>query len=190
MIRELVAREFSPYGALTPAQLDQLESHYALLLHWNAKLNLTRIDSIEEAARLHYCESLFVGQRLPADPLRIVDVGSGAGFPGIPIAILRPDCTVTLVESHRRKAVFLTEAIRYLPNVKVVTDRAENLKNEFDWLVSRAVTPADVFKLNLANNLAILVGAREASAFVNSELLPWGENRHLVFHVKRPVIRS
>jgi 16S rRNA (guanine(527)-N(7))-methyltransferase RsmG len=185
MFRELLAREFAPYGTLSPAQLDQLESHYGLMLHWNAKLNLTRIDSIEQAAQLHYCESLFAGQRLPPGPLRVVDVGSGAGFPGIPIAILRPECAVTLVESHRRKAVFLSEAIRYLPNVKVVTDRAENLKAEFDWLVSRAINPTEILKLNLANNLAILVGASEASAFGKSEILPWGEHRHLVFHVKR-----
>jgi 16S rRNA (guanine(527)-N(7))-methyltransferase RsmG len=186
MFRELLAREFAPYGTLSLEQLDQLESHYELLLHWNAKLNLTRIDSIEEAARLHYCESLLLGRRLPVGPLRIVDIGSGAGFPGIPIAILRPECKITLVESHKRKAVFLSEAVRHLANAKVVTDRAENLKREFDWLVSRAVKPSDVFKLKLANNLAILLGADDAAAFQNSELLPWGDKRYVVFHVKRP----
>jgi len=186
MFREFLAREFAPYGSLSPEQLDQLESHYQLLLRWNAKLNLTRIESIDEAARLHYCESLFLGQRLPAGPIRIVDVGSGAGFPGIPIAILRPECNVTLVESHKRKGVFLREAVRNLANAKVVTDRAENLKEEFDWLISRAVKPGDVFKLNLANNLAILLGSDDASAFQQSELLPWGDKRYVVFHVKHP----
>ena len=186
MFREFLAREFAPYGSLSPQQLDQLESHYELLLRWNAKLNLTRIDSVEEAARLHYCESLFLGQRLPGGPLRIVDFGSGAGFPGIPIAILRPECNITLVESHKRKGVFLSEAVRILANAKVVTDRAENLKDEFDWLVSRAVTPRDILKFHLANNLAMLVGADDAAVFRNSELLPWGEKRYVVFHVKRP----
>src|SRR5678815_5908684 len=89
MFRELLARKFAPYGVLAVEQIDQLEAHYKLLVLWNARLNLTRIESVEEAVRLHYCESLFVGTRLPAGPLRIVDVGSGAGFPGIPIAILR-----------------------------------------------------------------------------------------------------
>lgn len=186
MFRELLAREFAPYGALSLEQLGQLESHYELLLRWNAKLNLTRIDSIKDATRLHYCESMFLGQRLPAGPLRIVDIGSGAGFPGIPIAILRPECGITLVESHKRKGVFLSEAVRNLANVKVVTDRAENIEDEFDWLISRAVSPSDVLKLKLANNLAMLVGADDAAAFQNSELLPWGEKRHVVFHVKRP----
>jgi 16S rRNA (guanine527-N7)-methyltransferase len=186
MFRELLAREFAPYRALSPEQLDQLESHYQLLLRWNTRLNLTRIDSVDEAARLHYCESLFLGQRLPAGPLRIADIGSGAGFPGIPIAILRPECSVTLVESHKRKAVFLSEAVRNLTNVNVVTDRAENLRGEFDWLVSRAVDPGEVLKLKLGNNLAILVGWGDARMFQNSELLPWGEKRYVVFHVKHP----
>jgi 16S rRNA G527 N7-methylase RsmG len=115
-----------------------------------------------------------------------VDVGSGAGFPGIPLAILRPEDSVTLIESHKRKGVFLSEAVRNLMNVKVVTDRAENLEDRFDWLVSRAVSLGDVLKLNLAKNLAILVGADDAGTFQNSELLPWGDRRHLVFHVKHP----
>jgi 16S rRNA (guanine527-N7)-methyltransferase len=186
IFRELLAREFAPYGSLTVEQLDQLEAHYTLLTQWNTRLNLTRIDSVEGAVRLHYCESLFVGTRLPAGPLRIVDVGSGAGFPGIPIAILRPECDVTLVESHQRKGVFLREASRDLKNVAVVTDRAENLKPDFDWLVSRAVSPADVLKLKLAKNLALLVGGEEIPGFEGRVPIPWGTSRYLVFHVKHP----
>jgi len=186
MFRELLAREFAPYGSLTPEQIDLLEAHYNLLVHWNARLNLTRIDSVEEAVRLHYCESLFVGTRLPAGPLRIVDVGSGAGFPGIPIAILRPECTVTLVESHRRKGVFLRESSRNLRNVTVVTDRAENVMPWYDWLISRAVSSSNILKMKLANNLALLVGGEEVFGFERREPLPWGTSRYLVFHVKHP----
>lgn len=186
MFRELLVREFSPYGSLTVEQIAALEAHYDLLTQWNARLNLTRIESVQEAVRLHYCESLFVGTKLPAGPLRVVDVGSGAGFPGIPIAILRHECTVTLVESHQRKGVFLREASRNLANVKVVTDRAENLKPEYDWVVSRAVSPDDVLKLKLANNLALLVGSDEVPGCELREPIPWGTGRYLVFHVKHP----
>ena len=186
MFRELLVREFAPYGSLTLEQIDALEAHYILLTQWNARLNLTRIESVEDAVRLHYCESLFVGTRLPAGPLRIVDVGSGAGFPGIPIALLRPECAVTLVESHQRKGVFLREASRNLKNVTVVTDRAENLKAEYDWLVSRAVSPDEVRKLKLTNNLALLVGIEEVTSFDRGEPIPWGTSRYLVFHVKHP----
>jgi len=185
MFRELLKREFAPYGPLTAEQIDLLEAHYNRLTHWNTRLNLTRIDSLEESVRLHYCESLFVATRLPAGPLRIVDVGSGAGFPGIPIATLRPECTVTLVESHQRKAVFLREASRNLTNVVVVTDRAENLKLQYDWLVSRAVSPEDVLKLKLANNLALLVGSEDVPGLERWEPIPWGEGRFLAFHVER-----
>jgi 16S rRNA (guanine527-N7)-methyltransferase len=186
MFRELLTREFGPYGSLTVEQIGLLEAHYNLLVQWNTRLNLTRIDSIEEAVRLHYCESLFVGTRLPAGPLRMVDVGSGAGFPGMPISILRPECTVTLVESHQRKAVFLREASRNLKNVTVVTDRAENLGPEYDWLVSRAVSPDEVLKLKLASNLALLVGSEAVPSFDRREPIPWGAGRFLTFHVKHP----
>jgi 16S rRNA (guanine527-N7)-methyltransferase len=185
MFQELLEREFGPYGSLTVRQLDLLEGHYDLLRQWNTRLNLTRIDSPEEAIRLHYCESLFVGTKLPAGPLHIADVGSGAGFPGIPIAILRPECIVTLVESHRRKAVFLREASRDLGNVQVVTSRAENLKTEFNWVVSRAVSPSDIVKLPISNNFALLVGGEEALDFERRERIPWGTNRFLTFHVKQ-----
>jgi len=186
MFRELLVREFAPHGSLTVEQIDALEAHYKLLTQWNSRLNLTRIESVEDAVRLHYCESLLVGTKLPEGPLRIIDVGSGAGFPGIPIAILRPECTVTLVESHQRKGVFLREASRSLKQVKVVTDRAENLGADYDWLVSRAVSPRDVLKLQLANKLALLVGSEEVPDCELRTPIPWGTNRYLVFHVKHP----
>ena len=185
MFQELLEREFAPYGSLTTGQLNLLEAHYNLLGQWNTRLNLTRIGSLEEALRLHYCESLFVATKLPAGSLAIADVGSGAGFPGIPIAILRPECTVTLVESHRRKSVFLREASRDIRNIQVVTSRAENLEAEFDWVVSRAVSPADVIKLRISNNFALLVGGEEALGFKRRERIPWGTSRFLTFHVKQ-----
>lgn len=172
----LLESEFSPCGTLTAGQLKQLEQHYQLLLRWNEKLNLTRITDLLDAVRYHYCESLYLGQSLPKNPLRIVDIGSGAGFPGIPVAILRPDCQVDLVESHQRKAVFLSEAARSLPNVEVLPKRAETVSGGYDWMISRAVRPEDVLKLKLAPNVSVLG--------TEGDKLPWGENRAL-FHVKR-----
>jgi 16S rRNA (guanine527-N7)-methyltransferase len=176
--KEILAREFAPFGALSESQLHLLELHYQLLLRWNKKLNLTRITDLRESVQLHYCESLYLAQFLPRQPLKIMDVGSGAGFPGIPIAIYRPDCMVDLVESHQRKAVFLTEAVRHLSlsNVRVVAKRAEDVAGPYDWVVSRAVKPADVLRLKLAPNTAVL-GA-------TGDKLPWGESRAL-FHVKQ-----
>ena len=147
----------------TSSQKAALEAHYELMLRWNAKLNLTRITDRAEAWERHYKESMFLAHKLPAGPLRIADVGSGAGFPGIPIAIVRPECTVTLIESHQRKSVFLREATRDLPNVRVLAMRAEDVTETFDWIVSRAVSPEDVVKLNLAPNIALLTGRNEVS---------------------------
>ena len=110
-----------------------------MLVRWNKVLNLTSIRTLEEAIERHYGESVFLAAHLPAGVLSIADVGSGAGFPGIPIAVVRPDCRVTLIEAHRRKAVFLREAARDLPNVTVIADRAESVHQSFDIAVSRAV---------------------------------------------------
>jgi 16S rRNA (guanine527-N7)-methyltransferase len=150
--RELLSRRFE----LSSVQLEQLERHYTLLVKWNSKLNLTRIKKMEEAIEFHYGESLFVADALPRVPLRIGDVGSGAGFPGIPLAVLLPESTVTLIEANGRKSTFLREASRGLPNVFIRSERAESIKCQFDWLTSRAVRPSDVLKLRLARDFAIL----------------------------------
>ncbi|MEO8100379.1 MAG: 16S rRNA (guanine(527)-N(7))-methyltransferase RsmG [Acidobacteriota bacterium] len=175
--REVVAAEFAPYGILTPTQLDQLQAHYDLLIRWNAKLNLTRIDSPEDAAKLHYCESLYLAASLPAGSLKIADIGSGAGFPGLPLAIFRPECQITLVESHQRKGVFLREATRDLPNIKVLALRAEEIPGPFDWIVSRAVKPEDVLRLTSAANFALLIGEEDARLIGEGHSLPWGIGR-------------
>ncbi len=169
--KSLLKLEFSPHGALSLQQLELLEEHYRLLLRWNQKINLTRITGLQDAVRYHYCESLYLATRLPAGSLRIADIGSGAGFPGIPVAIYRPESHVDLVESHQRKAVFLGEAARNLPNVRVLPQRAETVSASYDWTISRAVSPEDVLKLNLAPHVAVLG--------VDGESLPWGEKRSL-----------
>src|SRR5579872_370003 len=169
--KSLLELEFRPYGALAPQQLTLLEEHYRLLLRWNQKINLTRITGLQDAVRYHYCESLYLAKRLPRGPLRIIDIGSGAGFPGIPLAIYRPECNVDLVESHQRKAVFLREAARRLTNVRVLARRAESVTNSYDWMISRAVRPDEVLKLKLGPHIAVLG--------VEGENLPWGEKRAL-----------
>ena len=174
----ILATEFAPFGVLSKDQLSLLERHYRLLLHWNQKINLTRITKLREAIEYHYCESLYLARSLPPQPLRIVDIGSGAGFPGIPVTVYRPDCSIDLVESHQRKAVFLTEAVRQLglSNVRVLAKRAEDVVGSYDWMISRAVKPDEVFRLKLASKVSVLGAA--------GEKLPWGEGRAL-FHVEQ-----
>jgi 16S rRNA (guanine527-N7)-methyltransferase len=184
MFKELLAAEFAPFGVLSELQLNQLEGHYKVLTRWNARMNLTRISGLEDSVRLHYCESLRLAQFLPVGIHRIVDIGSGGGFPGVPVAIFRPECEITLVESHQRKAVFLREATRNFENLRVLATRAEDVVDRFDWMVSRAVAPGDVLKLNVAKNVALLIGREDAANLVGSSLsLPWGTGR-VLFHVE------
>lgn len=180
--RDLLVGRF----ALPAGQLDALEAHYQLLLRWNRVLNLTSIRDVREAVERHYCESLFLAERLPPGALRIADLGSGAGFPGFPIAVYRPDCTVTLVESHQRKAVFLREASRKVANLRVVAQRAEEVREAFDFAVSRAVSYGDLVPSlgTLALHAALLTGAEEPPdrlgfAWDEAVRLPSGGQRFL-----------
>ena len=186
MFRELLSTEFRAYGSLSNTQLDQLASHYEALTRWNERLNLTRIRDLGDSVRFHYCESLFLARSLPLGSHPIVDVGSGGGFPGIPVAVFRPDCEVTLVESHQRKAVFLKEASRKQSNVRVLAKRAEDVAETFDWVISRAVSYADLgrFLKELAPNADLLSGAeappeRLGFAWAMPVPLPWGNQRFL-----------
>ena len=162
-------------------EFPELEAHFRLLEKWNRKLNLTRITEVER----NYGESLFLGRHLPSGRLRICDIGSGAGFPGFPVAILRPDCEVTLIEAHQRKAVFLKEASRGVANIRVFAQRAEDVDETFDWAVSRAVSEVDLSAAlpRLASKVALLTGAEEPQirgiAWDSAIALPGSRNRYL-----------
>jgi 16S rRNA (guanine527-N7)-methyltransferase len=177
---ELLAR----CSSLSPVQVAALKDHYDLLCRWNKVLNLTTIDRLEDAVERHYCEALFLADRLP-ELGSFADIGSGAGFPGFVVAIARPNCSVTLVESHQRKAVFLREASRKVPNIKVRAARAETIHETFDWMISRAVSYQDLSAVvpRLAPRIALLSGAEEPPATWPFEWqttpLPGGKNRFL-----------
>jgi 16S rRNA (guanine527-N7)-methyltransferase len=190
MFRELLRHEFAPWGNLSELQLDQLDRHQQLLTAWNRRLNLTRIQDPMDVVRLHYCESLFVSTVLPTGPLRVCDLGSGAGFPGIPLAVVRPELTVALIESDQRKSVFLREASRDLRNVQVITMRFQDCKADFDWMVSRAVSLEEILASRSAPSFALLLS--EAAAPPGSSLirLPWGRDRVLAVSAGANVSRG
>src|SRR5271170_927268 len=105
----------TPYLPEVPANLlPQLSTYLDLLLKWTARTNLTAIRNPEEIVRRHFGESLFAARHLPPGTSTLLDFGSGAGFPGLPIALLRPDIQVNLAESQNKKATFLREAVRTL----------------------------------------------------------------------------
>jgi len=142
--------------ALTERQIDQCASHFALLCRWNPRVNLTRITEPLEAARFHYAESIFGAQFIESERT-VLDIGSGAGFPAIPLAIVRPDLEVTALEANQKKSLFLKEAkddLR-LANLRIATARLE----EFDWtgyqlLTSRALEKAEAVFQSVIESMA------------------------------------
>ncbi|GBC78488.1 Ribosomal RNA small subunit methyltransferase G [bacterium HR08] len=127
---------------LSEALCAKLCEHYGLLLHWNKRINLTRILDPEEAARFHYVESLYGERWLDPSITKIVDVGSGGGFPGIPVALARPAIAMVLIEKDRKRAVFLSEAVRRLglENVEIFCGRFEAYgSRDFDGVICRAL---------------------------------------------------
>lgn len=173
--RRLLTQHMVGICEVSAEQLDLLWHHYRTLTRWRTKVNLMSDRGLAEIIRKHYCESLFLAAHLPPGPLSVADVGSGAGFPGIPVAVVRPDCQVTLIEARTRKAVFLKEASRHLPNVTVAHCRAEDLDLRFDWLVARAVAWPEISRLipKLSHRLALLVSENTAEQLRQLSLLRW-----------------
>jgi len=165
-----------------------LYEHYVCLARWNRVLNLTGICQPGDIVVRHFAESLFLASKLPEGSLSIVDAGSGAGFPGVPVAAARPECLVTLAESDHRKAAFLRESTRLWPNVAVHFGRAEEAPQEFDWLISRGLAEKTVLRVarRRARFVAVLTGAewvRTSCGVVDwsdAIKLPWGRDRWLL----------
>ncbi len=195
---EVLQHELRPWLDLSVNQVAKLYTHYEFLERWNRKMSLTSLEPGAELLVRHYCESLFLGAQLQGqDAARIVDVGSGAGFPGVPIAVLHSEWAVTLVESVQRKSVFLRESTRHLKNVTVLARRAEEIEGGFDWVVSRAVDPQEVLQSvpRLAPRIGLLIGDQSfpdlksvpGIAWQEPIRLPWGDRRLCVlgtFHVE------
>ena len=172
MFAEALRERTRGIAELSGAQVALLEAHYQLMVYWNQKLNLTKITALDEAIDRHYLEALFLDPFTGGKPARC-RYWLGTGFPGLPVAVLRPDCEVTLIESHQRKAVFLREASRNLKNVRVLAKRGEGLEERFDWGISRAVSYEDLQEPLgvLAPQFLLLTGADEPPSDWQSDWL-------------------
>ena len=125
---------------LTSEQTAGFISYLSLILRWNARTNLTSVRDEEGILSRHFVEGIACARILPAGIKTLLDFGSGAGLPGIPIALCRPEIAVTLAESQGKKAAFLQEAVRTLSlQATVYPHRAETLRAAFDLVVLRAV---------------------------------------------------
>ena len=148
-------------AVLDSTRLQSISTYIDLLLRWNARINLTAIRGDEEIVTRHFGESLFAARHLfpsvarapspanvsqtkpgaPAHATRVIDIGSGAGFPGLPIKIWAPDIDLTLIESNQKKATFLREIARQLTltDINVFAGRAEDYQPPAEAVTLRAV---------------------------------------------------
>jgi len=138
-----IAHLLQPFIELDESRLHAISTYIDLLLKWNARMNLTAVRRPNEIVQRHFGESLFAAKHLLEQqrPQTALDLGSGAGFPGVPFAMLAPDVQVILIESQQKKATFLKELVRVLElkNVRVFGDRAENYRETAELVMLRAV---------------------------------------------------
>jgi 16S rRNA (guanine527-N7)-methyltransferase len=121
-----------------------IHKYMRILQQWNEKLNLTAIRDPLEILYRHFCECMYASVAIPGEFGRLADIGSGAGFPGIPLKIMRPEMELILVESNIKKGTFLAEVVRDLElvNARVLISRYEELSEELaplNYVCSRAV---------------------------------------------------
>jgi len=162
-----------PARALTHEQLEQISAYLDLLLRWNARMNLSAVRNAEGIVTRHFGESLFAARHLfPASQdrrlqSRLIDVGSGAGFPGLPIKIWSSDVALTLIESNQRKATFLREVIRRLEwkDAAVFPGRAESFPGQAEVVTLRAV---ERFESTLGIATRLLVPAGRLALLIGS----------------------
>lgn len=153
------------YGiSLSEAAVNVCLQHFRVLLKWNRVMNLVGDLTAETAVRRHYGESLFLSSTLSSGWRRVVDYGSGAGFPGIGIGALQPDFQVTLLEIRQKRVAFLREATRSIANLSVFGGQASDYPDALDVVVARAVDIGEVLEFASHRGVpaVLLVGSADA----------------------------
>jgi 16S rRNA (guanine527-N7)-methyltransferase len=188
-------------AALSADQLNSISMYIDLLLRWNARINLTSVRQPEAIVTRHFGESLFAARHLFPDPgslASLIDVGAGAGFPGVPIKILTPQLHLTLIESNHKKVAFLRQLARAitLTDINIVPARAETYAGPLAAVVTlRAVERFSSSLLTAARlvapggRLALLIGQAQTSQA--TELVPgadWSAPVRLPLSVSRVLL--
>lgn len=198
-----IAHLLQPFIELDETRLHTISMYIDLLLKWNARINLTAIRDPNEIVQRHFGESLFATKYLleQGRPQTAIDLGSGAGFPGVPFAMLALEVQVTLIESQQKKATFLKEVIRVLElkKVKVFSNRAESYPGAADLVMLRAVEkfeqalPMAIRLTTPGGRIALMIGsgqvelAKKAAADVlwrDPIHVPSGMSRELLIGYK------
>ncbi|MFC4772451.1 16S rRNA (guanine(527)-N(7))-methyltransferase RsmG [Enterococcus hermanniensis] len=212
MIPEEFQVELEKLGlSLSAFQMQQFATYFELLVEWNQKMNLTAITELKEVYLKHFYDSITLAFSDTFEPQgKLCDVGSGAGFPSIPLKIVFPDLEITIVDSLNKRITFLTTLVEALElkGVSLYHDRAETFgqnkkyRESFDFVTARAVARLNVltelcvplvkkggyfFALKAAKSDEELVEAKTAIALLGGKLiqaedvsLPNGDTRHVI----------
>jgi 16S rRNA (guanine527-N7)-methyltransferase len=166
-----IAQLLQPYIQPDESRLIAISKYIDLLVKWNARINLTAVRAPEEMVQRHFGESFFAANHVLSKGTleKVIDLGSGAGFPGVPFAMLAPEVQVTLIESNSKKAAFLRELIYQLnlKNAKVFADRGENYKQTADVVTMRAVEsfskvlPLAIQLADSGGRVALMIGSSQ-----------------------------
>jgi len=167
-------------------QVLQIQQYIKVLLTWNEKMNLTAIRDPLEILNRHFCESMYAAVAVPVENGRLADVGSGGGFPGLPLKIMRPDLQVFLIESSIKKATFLAEVVRdlELTDARVLVGRYEELGEEvapLNFVCSRALGEFAPFlewarsEQIAAKQVILWIGARDLPEIQKVRTWDWRE---------------
>lgn len=194
-----IAHLLQPFIELDETRLRSISTYIDLLLKWNARINLTAIREPGEIVQRHFGESLFVAKYLLKGkvPETAIDLGSGAGFPGVPFALIAPEVQVALIESQQKKATFLKELVRALglKNVNVLADRAESYPGTADLVMLRAVEKFEqalqmAIQLTKAGGrIALMIGSGQVESAMKLRAdVSWGETIQVPCSLSRELL--
>jgi 16S rRNA (guanine527-N7)-methyltransferase len=198
--QDQAAGALHPYGVVLDSYLyEKIASYIKVMMQWNQKISLTTVTEPSEILKFHFGESLFAASAVNIQNGRLADVGSGAGFPGLALAMANPLLEVTLIDSNAKKAVFLSEVTRRmgLNNVKVIRSRMEEFfpgPSTFDLVTSRAFGQFDELLawsksvISDRGNLALWVGDTDAKVIAKKSGWDWQEPRRIPKSEQRYVL--
>ena len=174
------------YGlAAAPELAAKIAAYVELLIKWNRKIALTSVADPEEIVKFHFGESLFAASRYNLEKSRLADVGTGGGFPGLPLALAVPTLSVTLIESNLKKCAFLAEILRELRvrNAAIVSGRMESFSSSletFDFITARAFGQFDELRawarvqLTDRGKLLLWLGEEDTKKISTKPTWSWG----------------
>ncbi len=186
-----IAKYLKPYGVTcTPPLCEQIRAYVSLLLQWNRKISLTTVTDPAEIVKFHFGESMFAVSSVPIISGRLADMGSGPGFPGLPIRMAATQLDLTLIESNTKKATFLAEVVRTikLDHVTVFRGRMDDLDADlapFDFVTARAFGQHDELlrwahaHLAASGKTVLWLGEDDAALLSQKPLWSWQPPLHI-----------